>query len=161
MSADETSAPDPAAPAAPPLKLRGTALVNPATRRAVVLLADSAADREAAATAWEGDLHPLKVELVAIGEDCELLDEGAERLAAVVLLEPSAAHDGPATAERQGTVDALVLVTAHVDGLLVHRKPLHRVAEVLTGTGGLVRLAYREPADALHLVRDLAAGERP
>lgn len=81
-------------------------------------------------------------------------------LAAVVVLERTADVDEPVL-EPMGLVDAIDLVLPQSSALATLDRPLDRLAVALTRGHGPWRLRYREIADCVGLVTDLAAGMTP
>ena len=57
--------------------------------------------------------------------------------------------------EPVGTLPAMAALSPHISYLAMRRRPLHRLAEVLQLSGGLVRVHYREATDLVPIVRDL------
>jgi hypothetical protein len=62
--------------------------------------------------------------------------------------------------EPVATLPAMGALSPHISYLASRRRPLHRLADVLHLSGGLVRVHYREATDLVPLVPDLLGSER-
>ena len=82
---------------------------------------------------------------------------GPAHLTALVVLERDPAHEVPELVEVP-LVDGLLAVIAQSSSLPLVERPLHRLAELASGSGGPFVLRYREIADCVEIVRGLLDG---
>ncbi|QJU54592.1 hypothetical protein SCB71_15840 [Herbiconiux sp. KACC 21604] len=117
-----------------------------------------------------GGVHPYRKPLSVITDETKphiktqippeqlgLLPLGSEplRIAAIVLLERDAEHEGPPTAEPVSLRDAILGVVPELSYLPELPQPLQRLAGLLDQVGGVSRLHYREAADVADVVPQL------
>jgi hypothetical protein len=83
---------------------------------------------------------------------------GPHPLRAVLLLDRSSDHVGPATLEAVTTVDALPEIAAQTSYSAQLERPLHRLADLARAVGGVQRVTYAEAADVIPVVSRLLVG---
>ena len=79
---------------------------------------------------------------------------GTAYLRAVVVLDRDPAHEVPELVEVP-LIDGLLAVIAQSSSLPLLDRPLHRLAELCSGSGGPFVLRYREIGDCVGIVHDL------
>ncbi|MCW2847272.1 MAG: hypothetical protein JWR90_1246 [Marmoricola sp.] len=165
------------------LMFHAGAVADPRTGRAVALVGASGAGKTTAVRRLATDLGYVTDETVAIDGDDQVVaypkplsvleplqatksqlspdDLGLHgldarcHLASMVVLARDPARRGAPSLEPVATLDALAALAPETSSLARLSRPLHRLAGLLDGVGGLQRLHYRDADDLAPLVTEL------
>lgn len=167
--------------------LHAAALADPATGATAVLVAPSGTGKTTAASTLGRTMSYLSDETSAITPEGHVLTyrkplsviEGGDfkaqraptelgllttdtdaRLAALLVLERRADHEGEPHSVRPPLVDAVAALTPENSYLARLDRPLHRLADLVELAGGVHRVTYREASDLAPLLARLLRAER-